>query len=603
MGDLAAAKYLEENVGPALAKALADMSVAQPADAVAFLAQWLQQYADTEDASAARAKEQELLEKEREKKRAEIAAKEFRLQARKDELSAIDKARDDLKAKFDGTDEFQEGFWSELIQVGQRVSAGKALYIGIYDEQGEGAGCIRYEYASSDPDHSWMIDKQLNTEEGVTHGALKANATDEEIAGLYLHKPALKEDEKPPTYLPVYIECVTDCPKMKYFDMTRLGSYLAVPIVYTSYYSHEALEQAKAYKNTEAARIKLEEDYKAKVESGEELAEGEVPPNTEPEKLQLTGKDVKMVLCLDTLGTNVAFEPKIIPDLQMLCDAAAACKTRAEEKQVVDQASYQLEYCDKGVEIIVNKEGTGTEPPKYETMQNLYNQAATDAKDKMNDQFEKEKSELDGLTAGEDEYLKNVEEALGGKPLFEAKSELLEKKYNFLKARDVVSAMKEQILELKQWVVVPDEVNKIIAAAALLVRLKKEAVYMRKRDGLFWEKLKELLTPVFIDSIDKTDVAGVRKDLQQEQKMLWIKPLAFPGEYDETKAAELAPAFQALFVYVRAAYDYRLADVKYRKAEKDAIEKPPAEVVEGAPPPPEFDPANLDDDFADIAEL
>merc|ERR1719456_567431 len=100
--------------------------------------------------------------------------------------------------------------------------------------------------------------------------------------------------------------------------------------------------------------------------------------------------------------------------------------------------------------------------------------------------------------------------------------------------------MKEHILKLSDWVVVPPELNSILAAAALLVGFRKEAVYLRKRDGLFWEKLKELLTSVFIDSIDKTDVAGVRRDLQQEQKMLWVKPLAYPGEYDENKAGELS---------------------------------------------------------------
>jgi hypothetical protein len=54
MADLATAKYLDENIGPCLAKGLAAVSTAQPADAIAYLAHWLQQYADTEEANIKR---------------------------------------------------------------------------------------------------------------------------------------------------------------------------------------------------------------------------------------------------------------------------------------------------------------------------------------------------------------------------------------------------------------------------------------------------------------------------------------------------------------------------------------------------------------------
>merc|ERR1712185_876784 len=97
---------------------------------------------------------------------------------------------------------------------------------------------------------------------------------------------------------------------------------------------------------------------------------------------------------------------------------------------------------------------------------------------------------------------------------------------------------------------------------------------------------------------------GVRKDLADEQKLVFIKPLAYPGEFSEDNAGELSPAFEALFVYVRAAFEYRYADVKFRKAQLDAKEKAAAEGgEEGAPPPPEADPAEIDDDFADIGNI
>merc|ERR1719420_2695558 len=106
--------------------------------------------------------------------------------------------------------------------------------------------------------------------------------------------------------------------------------------------------------------------------------------------------------------------------------------------------------------------------------------------------------------------------------------------------------MKARILEFYKWVVVPKELNNIIAAGALILGFRKEMVYLKKKDTLFWEKVKELLSDVFFDTIDKSDVAGCRTELQQEQKMIFIKKELIDkcGEYDETKAGELSPAFK-----------------------------------------------------------
>merc|ERR1712182_58278 len=122
--------------------------------------------------------------------------------------------------------------------------------------------------------------------------------------------------------------------------------------------------------------------------------------------------------------------------------------------------------------------------------------------------------------------------------------------------------------------------------------------------GVWWEKLVGLLDKALFETINKVDVGGVRKNLQDEEKLAFIKPLAYPGEFSEENAGELSPAFKALFAYVRAAFEYRYAEVKFRKAELDAKEKAAAEGgEEGAPPPPEIDPEEIDDDFADIANI
>jgi len=294
-----------------------------------------------------------------------------------------------------------------------------------------------------------------------------------------------------------------------------------------------------------------------------------------------------MVIAMDTLGTNTAMDTAKIPEIQSLCDAIGRCKTRSEEKQVDDQAIFMLDTAKK------------------ESFDGAYMQFLTEAKEKHQDVFEKDKTELAELLAGEDQAQFQILEEVLGKSLGEAKGDLFEKKFTFLKARDVVVNMKDNIMELTTWVVVGHEMKSIIAACALLLGFKKDSVYMKKKDGLFWEKLVELLSPALFETLDKVDVAGVRKDLQVEQTLAFIKPLAYPGEFSEQNADELSPAFKALFMYVRAAFEYRYADVKFRKAEMEAKEKAAAEGgEEGAPSAPaEIDPAEIDDDFADIANI
>jgi len=440
-----------------------------------------------------------------------------------------------------------------------------------------------------------MIDKRLEQGKGVTHGVFEFQPSDEKAQQCYLYKPSKPEDE-PPTegsvparsYFPVYIDCVTDCPEVVYFDMTRLGSFLACPIVYSSYYSDVALKAAIDYETQKAEQERIAREKAEAEENGEgEVGETEENPEPPPEiVLKLPGNNVKMVIAMDTLGMNTAMDTEKIADLQSLCDAIGSFKTRCEEKQVDEQAIFVLDEMKK------------------ESVESTYVQYCTEAKERYQDAFEKDKAEVAELLAGEEAPNFQVLEEILGKSFSEAKGDLFEKKYNFYKARDVVVNMKEQITELTSWVVVGNEMKSILAACALLIGFKKESVYMKKKAGLWWEKLVSLLSPALFETIDKIDVAGVRKNLQDEEKLAFIKPLAYPGEFSEQSAEELSPAFKALFVYVRAAFEYRYTEVKFRKAEMDAKEKAAAEGgEEGAPSPPEMDPMEIDDDFADIAKI
>merc|ERR1712224_1097018 len=58
--------------------------------------------------------------------------------------------------------------------------------------------------------------------------------------------------------------------------------------------------------------------------------------------MELTPSVTKMVLCLDTLGTNTLFDESKFATMMELVDACVACKARTETKEINEQAKYAI---------------------------------------------------------------------------------------------------------------------------------------------------------------------------------------------------------------------------------------------------------------------
>jgi len=585
MVDTATAKYLNDNIGPTLAKGLAEMAMRQPTDGVEFLAQWLKTHAEQEEVKAWREKEEKVLEEERAKMRKAAEEQQAKRDRRQAEVDSIEKAKQDLLQKLNDPETvFCDSLWAELVEVAKRVSKAKAVYLGLFDEAGlDGLDgktatgpCIRYDYTT--PGSEWMIDKVLSKDTGVTYGALKESPPDEEFKAAHNWKPPLPpkteeeeeaaaeangegegdappaEDQNTMKNFPVLVNCVTDVDNVLYFDMTRLGAYLAVPLVFSSYHTTDALEDAKKFETEKA------EEAKKRVEAADEAArlaaeaaeKGEVPPEgeegaapTEPEpvvekEMVLRGVPVQYVLCMDTLGTNHKFDESNIMPLVELCQACGACKSNTERREVDMQA---LETLD----LIGREEMTAEITAKRE-----------EYKAEVQEEWDGEKT------------AKLAELALEDEPKVEFEA-MLSKKYDFIKARKAVLQYKEQLFELKNWVVVPDVVINAVAACAFLYGTEKKSVYPRRKSVLKWEKLKTVMDDTLFHIISNIDVAGERLNLAAEHKLTFVEKLLWPGEaqteYDIEKMVELSPIFEVFLAFVTAATQYRRADVAWRKGQ------------------------------------
>lgn len=575
------AKYLEENIGAVLSRGLAEMAVSQPKDGVEFLSSWLKIYAEQEEAKGLREREGRLLVEEREKTRKIQDAAEAKRAMREAEKKSLEQLYSSLITKLsDETTEFEDATWDEMVEVVQTWSGVKAVYLGTVDEEipeGAEGPVIQYEFASAGSES--MKDQCLPFGKGVTLGAVEAFEAmpDNEAAKekcLWRPKEELEwvdppEDmENPPVkpclkYYPVNVPCVTDVEKMNYFQMTRLGAYLAVPMVYSSYYTEEALEAAKAFekeKKVDDANKEAAEKAKAEaIEKGEEPPAEEPPAEgAEPKVMVLPPKAIRTVLCLDTLGTNAKIPQARIPQLLELCKAAAECKARTETAKIDAQA----------LQIIDEEART--------QQQEEINEITKAAEEALKTDLDTEMNAADGSVAEDAEV--------------EEKKELVRTKYVYMQAMQVTVKAMDKILAMKSWVYMNPKVASVVCATILMysagTKFDKDTVYPKRKTAPSWTKMKELLDETFFKAAETTEVDGPRKGMSPEQKLKYLKETLANTGFDDATSKEVCPAFGVLFAMIQASVNYRSADVAYRKATYNKAKAKAAEEEGAAVPSP-----------------
>merc|ERR1719157_95930 len=167
---------------------------------------------------------------------------------------------------------FEETYWADLVNVTKQYMGAQSVYLGLLDEEGledVEAPLIRYLNENVFSGSPSLLDKVLPKMKdaettNLTYNALVESIPEEEHAAKYLWKPPpppqdpVPEGEEPPPppegpkYLSVAVPCVTDAPIMHYFEMPRLGAYLATPLVYPTYYTQDAFAEAKKFEEEKA---------------------------------------------------------------------------------------------------------------------------------------------------------------------------------------------------------------------------------------------------------------------------------------------------------------------------------------------------------------
>lgn len=287
---------------------------------------------------------------------------------------------------------------------------------------------------------------------------------------------------------------------------------------------------------------------------------------------------MKLVLCMDTLGTNTAIEDATMPDLIELCKAAGKCKEATETKQVDLQARASLRKPLEAREIEVLE--AAAENPRLVENQKFKDEAKRVlAEEKAREQLETDIPQCKSDVAAALQAEMDAEDAAAE----EDQKDLVQKKFAYLKARDAALAQKDLILQLNTWVVVTPEFLNVLAATALMYGYTKDSLYPKRKSNLKWEKLKTVLDGKLFDTIKQATITESRKGLSPEQKLSAVLAMASPAGYDEAKAKEVSPAFELVFTLIQAACAYRKAHLDVSKAAFSARKEEAGESFEEKP--------------------
>ncbi|CEM40137.1 unnamed protein product [Vitrella brassicaformis CCMP3155] len=405
-----AVDYLQSTVGQLLTEAIAAVAKERPVDAVAFLSTWLRTHAKEHVKEPSRPPKPPAEEPSQPSQ--QLPAEDLTALAvgpvfpptpwspwPNPEVTAL--------SEFLSTAQWVgEGAWEKAIECVEKTTNATGVYVGLFDTDSEGidtaateeekaAPVVRYVHASAS--HKGLVGTCLPQGQGATwrvwEKVVAEEGQEEEEAP---EGQASKSKGRP--YPSVYVEDVLDATPplqpIKFFDMTRLGSFIAVPIVYQSCISPAgidiAVEHIKAVKERDAKLAELRAQRAEKeAEEAEKAAEKEAAgagageeggaegggegekeggeAAMEPEEAvpeiplpELPGVEVKYALCLDTLGQSRPLPSSVVGCIEEIADSVGEALRRTEEAAVWEAAKEReegwvgaaQEAVTKGLEVV-----------------------------------------------------------------------------------------------------------------------------------------------------------------------------------------------------------------------------------------------------------
>lgn len=386
------AAYLQRNVGDALAEGIAATIKAQPEVPPLFLSRWLLRYVEesTRQQAATKASLDTPAACVAPQEPAVTAGAAGAKQADATGLSASSKRA--LKA-FSAVEWVEQETLQELLDHLQDALGATGVYLAKYEEQvarGDGQVMPGLRYVAADRTHDHMLKQCLFEEEGITWDLLQEEELSEDAgqAGQATKDEEDKDDvaslaedqAESPSKTPeeaeaqdlkhkvLFVEEVMDNPKVRFFGLTRPGSYVAAFVEFSDVASAASIlsmykwmqqkqqrEKALAAERerAEAAKANRRESDtgssefigesaadEAQGEEDEEASEENEFPPTSP---QLPSTTAKYVLCADSLGQESWCGERAVCSVKRFAQMIAMTIARTQKEAVERQAQEMLD--------------------------------------------------------------------------------------------------------------------------------------------------------------------------------------------------------------------------------------------------------------------
>jgi hypothetical protein len=296
-------------VTPVLSLALGELFLAKPQNQLFFLGNWLVNYSKSLQNLNIEAEKSATRETLQEQFMKSLEFQKEQEEHLKEEGEKLKKREEDLKKEICAIPDIYDVLGKVADHL-KEFSFAASAYVGLLeklkrpvsdldDEKAhideEAPFVLRYVTASKGSEK--MIGQILKEEEGQATWSIWKEDEEEE-------NPDDEEAQnKRPRLKIVYVEDVVNDPRIKFFDVPKLGAYLAAPVTYASCLFESSFD-AGVEDALECRKKRIaQEEEKQKYEAAKtEDEEPRVFEEIKEEKLKTF--DIKLVLALDTLGLD-----------------------------------------------------------------------------------------------------------------------------------------------------------------------------------------------------------------------------------------------------------------------------------------------------------
>jgi hypothetical protein len=331
------ANYLKsDEIGLVIAKGMATLYQQQPANPVDYLGKWLLNVAQVQRAAVSQMEAQQAVQNNRNEHERHLAAVEKERQAQEtleqNHRDSIEKFNLDVSSAHDLTDELQNltdhlkaETKSTAVYIGKLVTPHKSIKENDNDKahiDRDAEKIIRF--CNSDSEHQYIVDMTLTPNEGLTFDVFKDAEPSEAKEAV---EPELDEEgnpivkvEEPKEVFPISVNVkeVVREPRINFFKVPRLGSYMAIRLEYNTCLYEEAFDAGVTEMIAVNEKKKHQQEEIAAYEQAQKEAKEQAEADGEPftpetkewpaiEANPFLTRKVQFVVCVNTLGQDREF--------------------------------------------------------------------------------------------------------------------------------------------------------------------------------------------------------------------------------------------------------------------------------------------------------